>query len=309
LIDAGWSNNPEVNIPEITAYAGTKHVGVMLWMSWTDLMKDISKTLDTFQSWDVKGVKMDYMNRADQQMVNIFERVAVETAKRKMLIDFHGAYKPSGLNRKYPNVINYEGVKGMEHNKLGSTRITPSHDVTLLFTRMVAGPMDYTPGAMHNASSGNFRNISSEPMSQGTRVHQAAMYIMYDAPIQMLADNPVLYMREDAYTKFLTQIPTVWDTTIGVDGRIGQYAIMARKNGDRWFVGALGDWGKHTFDIHADFLMKDRKYKMTFLQDGINADNHPSDYEIKSQEITFGDDIKIMMASGGGWAAIIKPIE
>jgi alpha-glucosidase len=197
----------------------------------------------------------------------------------------------------------------MEHNKLGSTSITPSHDVTLLFTRMVAGPIDYTPGAMHNVTSANFRNIPSDPMSQGTRVHQAAMYIMYDAPIQMLADNPVLYMREEAYTKFVTQIPTVWDTTIGVEGKIGQYAIMARSNGNRWFVGALGDWGKHTFYVPATFLVKGKKYTMTFMQDGVNADNHPSDYVIKKQEITSADNIKISMATGGGWAAIITPLE
>ena len=309
LIDAGWSNNPEVNIPEITSYGKNKNVGVMLWISWSDLMQDIDNTLDTFVYWGVKGVKMDYMNRADQKMVNIFETVAKETAKRKMLIDYHGAYKPSGLNRKYPNVVNYEGVKGMEHDKLGSTRITPSHDVVLLFTRMVAGPMDYTPGAMHNATGANFRNISSEPMSQGTRAHQAAMYIMYDAPIQMLADNPVLYRREDAYTKFLTQMPTVWDTTIGIDGKIGQYAIMARRSGNRWFIGALGDWGIHTFEVNADFLDKGKKYKMTIVEDGMNVEHHASDYVIKSKDITATDKIKITMASGGGWVAILTPVE
>lgn len=307
LIDAGWSKNPQVDIPAITSYGNNKNVGVMLWMSWTDLMADMPNILDTFAIWGVKGVKMDYMNRADQKMVNIFESVAQETAKRKMLIDFHGAYKPSGLNRKYPNVVNYEGVKGMEHNKLGSMRITPSHDVTILFTRMVAGPLDYTPGAMHNSTSSNFKNISSEPMSQGTRAHQAAMYIMYDAPIQMLADNPVLYMREDNYSKFLTAIPTVWDTTIGIEGKIGQYAVMARRNGQRWFLGAMGDWSARTLDIKTDFLPAGKHYTITIVADGINADHYPSDYTIQASTITAGDPLKISLMPGGGWAAIFTP--
>ncbi|MGC4035096.1 MAG: glycoside hydrolase family 97 protein [Chitinophagaceae bacterium] len=309
LIDAGWSKNPEVNIPEITSYGREKNVGVMLWMSWTDLTSDMHNILDTFQVWGVKGVKMDYMNRADQKMVNIFESVAQETAKRKMLIDFHGAYKPTGLNRTYPNVVNYEGVKGMEHTKLGSSRITPSHDVTLLFTRMVAGPMDYTPGALRNATSANFKNVSSEPMSMGTRAHQAAMYIMYDAPIQMLADNPVLYMREDEYTKFLTKIPTVWDTTIGIEGKIGQYAVMARKNGKRWFIGVLDDWSARALEVKTDFLEKGKKYNISIVADGVNADKYASDYTMQSKDIEGGDVVKLAVSPGGGWAAIITPLE
>lgn len=309
LIDAGWSNNPDVNIPEITKYAGGKNVGVMLWISWTDLTSGMDSILNRFQQWGVKGVKMDYMNRADQKMVNIFERVAQETAKRKMLIDYHGAYKPTGLHRKYPNVVNYEGVKGLEHNKLGSKRITPSHDIAIMFTRMVAGPIDYTPGAMYNATSANFRNIASAPMSQGTRAHQTAMYILYDAPIQMLADNPVLYMREDAYTKFITQIPTVWDKTIGVDGMIGRYAVLARKKDNNWYLGALNDWTNRNLDVSLNFLDAKKKYKLTIVQDGINADNYASDYKITSQEVSSSDKVKITMARGGGWAAILTPVE
>lgn len=279
----------------------------MLWMAWSDLTANFA-VLDTFKTWGIGGVKMDYMNRADQAMVNIFEKVAIETAKRNLLIDFHGAYKPVGLNRKYPNVVNYESVKGMEHDKLGSTSITPSHDVNILFTRMVAGPLDYTPGAMHNAAYGNFRNISSEPMSQGTRAHQAAMYVLFDAPIQMLADNPVDYMREDAYTKFITAIPTIWDTTIAIDGKIGQYAITARKKDGKWYIGAMTDWSKRDIDIALSFL-DEKKYSVTFLADGINADKHGSDYKLGSSSAAKGDNLKITMNSGGGWVAILSPAE
>ncbi|HRH50303.1 MAG TPA: glycoside hydrolase family 97 protein [Panacibacter sp.] len=308
LIDAGWRNNPEVNIPEITSYAKQKNVNVMLWMAWTDLLSNIDGILDTFKVWNVKGVKMDYMNRADQAMVNIFEKVASETAKRNMLIDLHGAYKPVGLNRKYPNVVNYEGVKGLEHDKLGSTSITPSHDVTIMFTRMVAGPMDYTPGALYNASFGNFRNIPNEPMSQGTRTHQAAMYVLYDAPMQMLVDNPVTYMKEDDYTKFITSIPTVWDTTIAIDGKIGQYAITARKKDNKWYIGAMADWSKRDFDIPLTFL-DNKTYILTAVTDGVNADKHGSDYSITTTEIEGGKPLKILLNSGGGWVAILTPKE
>jgi len=306
LIDAGWRNNAAVNIPETTSYAKDKNVGVMLWMAWTDLLSNPEGILDTFSTWGVKGVKMDYMNRADQAMVNMFEKVAIETAKRKMLIDFHGAYKPVGLNRKYPNVVNYEGVKGLEHDKLGSTSITPSHDVNILFTRMVAGPMDYTPGALNNASYGNFRNISTEPMSQGTRAHQASMYVLYDAPIQMLVDNPVSYQQEDAYTRFITAIPTVWDTTIAIDGKMGQYAIVARRHNDNWYIGAMTDWSKRDFELPLNFL-NSGNYMVTSIEDGINADKHGADYRIKTSEVNNNSMLKITMQSGGGWVAILSP--
>ncbi|MFT4154541.1 glycoside hydrolase family 97 protein [Parafilimonas sp.] len=308
LIDAGWRNNPQVNIPEIADYAKQKNVGVMLWMSWTDLTSDMEGILDTFKIWGIKGVKMDYMNRADQAMVNVFEKVAAETAKRNMLIDFHGAYKPSGLNRKYPNVVNYEGVKGLEHDKLGSVNITPSHDVTIMFTRMVAGPMDYTPGALNNAAFGNFRNISSQPMSQGTRAHQAAMYVLYDAPIQMLVDNPSTYLKEDDYTKFITSLPTVWDTTIAIDGKIGQYAIVARRKDENWYIGAMTDWSKREIEIPLSFI-GNKKYKLTAVADGLNADKYGSDYTIETKDVSGSDLLKINMNNGGGWVAKLVPAD
>ncbi len=307
LIDAGWLNNDAVDIPEVIRYGQSKKVDIILWVAWTDMFGKVAEMLDQFSGWGAKGVKMDYMNRGDQQMVNFYEEMAAETAKRKMLLDFHGAYKPVGLNRKYPNVVNFEGVKGMENNKLGSTDITPSHDVTLLFTRMVAGPMDYTPGAVVTVAYGNFKNISSEPMSQGTRAHQAAMYIMYDAPVQMLSDNPTLYMREEPFLEFLTKIPTVWEKTIGVDGKIGQYAIMARKSGEKWYIGAMTDWSERSFEIPLNFL-DNKNYKVEILEDGVNANKRGVDYKIVNESVSPSDKLKIEMKQGGGWAAILTPV-
>ncbi len=307
LIDAGWQGNKAVDIPEIVRYGNAKQVDVILWVAWADMKANMEETLNQYVQWGVKGVKMDYMNRADQWMVNFYEKMAVETAKRKLLLDFHGAYKPSGLNRTYPNVVNFEGVKGMEHNKLGSTDITPGHDVTLLFTRMTAGPMDYTPGAMITVAKGNFRNITNEPMSQGTRAHQAAMYILYDAPLQMLSDNPSLYMREEPVIRFLTRIPTTWDRTIGIDGKIGQYAVMARKKDDTWYLGAMNDWNERSLTITLDFL-DEGKYRMDIFADGINAGKKGIDYTLTTATVEKGDTVTIPLKQGGGWAAILIPV-
>jgi len=297
-----------ITTTEVIRYGQKKNVDIILWVAWTDMYGKVAEMLDQFAQWGAKGVKMDYMNRGDQQMVNFYEEMASETAERKMLIDFHGAYKPVGLNRKYPNVVNFEGVKGMEANKLGSTDITPSHDVTLLFTRMVTGPMDYTPGAVVTVGYGNFRNISSEPMSQGTRAHQAAMYIMFDAPVQMLSDNPTLYIREEPFLKFLTKIPTVWEKTIGIDGKIGQYAIMARKNGENWYIGAMTDWSERTFEIPLNFL-DGKNYRVEILEDGVNANKRGVDYNIVTTNISSSDKLEISMKQGGGWAAILIPVK
>jgi alpha-glucosidase len=308
LIDAGWQGNKEVDIPEIVRYGKERKVDIILWVAWTDMERDMEKTLDQYVAWGARGVKIDYMNRADQWMVNFYERMAAETAKRKLLLDFHGAYKPSGLNRTYPNVVNYEGVNGMEHNKLGSTDVTPAHDVTLPFTRMTAGPMDYTPGAMITVAKGNFRNITNEPMSQGTRAHQAAMYVMYDAPLQMLADNPSLYMREEPVIRFLTRIPTTWDRTIGLDGLVGQYAVIARKKGDTWYLGAMTDWNERELTFNLDFLDAGT-YTIDIFADGINANKKGIDYTLTSSTVKKGETVTIAMKQGGGWVGILSPVK
>lgn len=315
ILDEGWSKGttnikepaPEIDLAELVKYGKSKNVDIILWALWNTLDEDVEGTLDIYKKWGIKGIKVDFMARADQYMVNYYERVTEACARRNLLVDFHGAYKPSGLNRKYPNLINYEGVKGMEQGKW-STAVTPTHDVILPFTRMTAGPMDFTPGAMLNATEKNFKEVFSEPMSQGTRAHQVAMYIVYEAPLQMLSDNPSNYRKEPLCTGYISRIPTVWDKTVALQGKSGEYVAIARKNGKNWYIGAMTNWSPRSFDFSTTFL-DGKNYKVDILQDGINADQHASDYKIVSKNIKAGDKLEAKLGPGGGWAAILTPLE
>ncbi|WP_442590024.1 glycoside hydrolase family 97 protein [Pedobacter sp. AW31-3R] len=314
ILDEGWSrtttdlmaSNPQLDLKELISYAAGKKVGIILWTLWGPLDKNMDAILDEYVKWGVKGIKVDFMARADQYMVNFYERTAKATAERKLLLDMHGAYKPVGLNREYPNLLNYEGVRGMENNKWEET-ITPVHNATLPFTRMVAGPMDYTPGAMLNTNKGEFRMSHSSPMSMGTRAHQTAMYVLYDSPLQMLCDNPSNYRKEPVYTQYVSRFPTTWDKTIALEGKIGEYALVARKNGDHWYIGGLTNWDARSFSIDMTFL-DHKKYKIEILKDGINVGKHAADYQLLTQEIGKGEKLNVDMAAGGGYAAILTPI-
>ncbi len=315
IMDEGWSKtttnlletNPEINMPELMAYARKKKVGIILWVLWKPLNENMEQVLDTFAAWGAKGVKVDFMQRSDQLMVNFYERTAREAAKRHLLVDFHGAFKPSGLRAEFPNVLSYEGVKGLENDKW-SDWITPKHDCTIPFIRMAAGPMDYTPGAMSNAHLKNFKISWERPMSQGTRAHQIAMYVLYESPLQMLADNPSAYKKEQECTSFIAKIPTVWDETIPLDAKIAEYLVVARRNGKIWYIGALGDEKEHEFTLDLSFLPVG-KYQMEFIADGINADKNAEDYKHDIKLVEQGDKINIKLASGGGWAGILKPVK
>jgi len=315
ILDEGWSvtttnvlqARKEIDLPELIRYATEKKVGIILWTLWNPLDDKMDQILDQFVSWGVKGIKVDFMARADQYMVNYYERVAEAAAKRKLLVDLHGAYKPVGLNRKYPNVLSYEGVRGLENNKW-SDEITPTHDVTLPFIRMAAGPMDYTPGAMINANRSNFRIVFTEPMSQGTRAHQAAMYVVYDSPLQMLADNPSNYLKEPVYTRYISQMPTVWDTTIALHGETGEYVAVAKRNGEKWYVGAMTNWSKRELPLQLSFLKEGIVYSMEVLEDGPNATHHAADYQLSQRNVKANEDILMPMSAGGGWSAVFTPV-
>lgn len=315
ILDEGWSKtthdllnpNPDLNFTELFSYAESKNVGIILWVLWNALDNDMDKILDQFVKWGAKGIKVDFMQRADQEMVNYYEKVASKAADRRLLVDFHGAYKPSGLNRKYPNVLSFEGVKGLENNKW-SNDITPKHDVILPFTRMAAGPMDFTPGAMINATKENYRAIFSEPISQGTRCHQAAMYVMYESPLQMLSDNPTNYLRDTVYTRFISSIPTTWDETIGLKSEVGEFAAVARKHGNKWYIGAMTNWTPREMEISLSFL-GEGIYRLLSVEDGINADKHAADYTMSRGMVRANNKLKIRLSPGGGWAGILSPVD
>jgi alpha-glucosidase len=311
ILDEGWYHlndimhvKDEIDVQELVDYGKDKDVGVILWVVWKALDDKLTEALDQFEAWGVKGIKIDFMQRDDQWMVNFYEKIARECAKRHLLVDYHGAYKPVGLNRMYPNVISYEGVKGMENCKW-SDQPDPDHNLLLPFIRMVAGPMDYTPGAMINKNKENFRDVFTEPMSPGTRCHQLGMYVVFESPLQMLSDNPSNYYREPEAMEFLKEVPSVWDETKVLDAKVGEYILVARRKGETWYVGAMTDWSPRAMDLDLSFL-PDGNYKMEIWKDGVNADRHASDFKQEKQNVTRSSKIKINMAPGGGWAAIIS---
>ncbi|NOX66573.1 MAG: glycoside hydrolase family 97 protein [Chlorobi bacterium] len=311
ILDEGWYKLgnlmevvPEINMEEIIAYGKEKNVGIILWVIWKTLDDQLEAALDQFEKWGVKGIKVDFMQRDDQKIVNYYWKIAAEAAKRKMLVDFHGAYKPAGLRRAYPNVITREGVKGLENNKW-SKDITPTHNLTLPFTRMVTGPMDYTPGAMLNAQPEMFRIVFERPMSMGTRAHQIAMYVIYESPLQMLADSPSNYLSELESTEFISRIPTVWDDTKVLKAKVGEYLIIARKNEHNWYIGAMTNENAREFTIDFSFL-DDKEYTADIIKDGINADRYAGDYSTETKTISRNDSLKINLAPGGGWVLILE---
>ncbi len=311
ILDEGWTTpgnlseiSPAMNMEALFAYAKSKNVRIVPWMLWTALDEEMTSALDQLQKWGAAGIKVDFMQRDDQKMVNYYWRVAEEAAKRQLMVDFHGAYKPTGLHRTFPNVISNEGVMGLENSKWDvNANIGPEHNVTIPFIRMVAGPMDYTPGAMLNAQKADWRPIFSVPMSLGTRCHQLAMYVVYESPLQMLADSPSNYLKETESLQFIAPIPAVWDTTVALTGKVGDYVAVARRtaNGD-WYVGAMTDWTARSLTLDFSFLPAGN-YALVIFQDGINADRHAMDYKKVTRTLRAGEKLTIQMAPGGGWVA------
>jgi alpha-glucosidase len=310
ILDDGWYKlgnllevTPELRMQELVDYAKQKNVGIILWASWKTLDDQLIPALDQFEKWGVKGIKVDFMQRSDQIMINYFYRVCREAAKRHMLVDFHGDQKPAVMTRTWPNLINAEGVRGMEWSKW-SRESEPEHNLTLPFTRMFLGPMDYTPGAMRNATKATFAAVSSQPMAMGTRCHQLAMYVVYDAPLQMLSDSPSNYLREPDTMEFLGPVPTQWDETRVLDARLADYAAVARRNGRDWYLGAMNDWTPRNLQIDLSFL-PEGNFTMEAYQDGVNADRNASDYKKIITQVTRVTKLTLPLASGGGWAARI----
>jgi alpha-glucosidase len=310
IFDEGWyvgkdvlQINPDMNMEELFAYAKSKNVGIILWVGWKAFDDKFDEAMQQFEKWGAAGIKVDFMMRDDQDMVNFFHKTAKEAAKRRMLVDFHGSYKPDGMRRTYPNVITREGLKGLENNKW-DVRETPEHCLTLPFTRMVAGPMDFTPGAMRNAQAADFNAIFNRPMSQGTRCMQLAMYVVYESPLQMLADTPTSYLREPEIMEYLAKVPTTWDETKVLKAKVADYVVLARRKGNDWFIGAMTDWTPREFEVDLSFL-KDGDYKADIYQDGVNADRHAEDYKRIKTAVTNKDSLKIKLSPGGGYAAII----
>ncbi|ETZ19971.1 glycoside hydrolase family 97 protein [Pedobacter sp. V48] len=310
IMDEGWAKsttdpytpNPDVDVHELIRYGKEKNVGVVLWLTWLTVHKNM-ELFKTFQEWGVKGVKIDFMDRSDQWIVNYYEDVAKEAAKHKLFVDFHGAFKPAGLEYKYPNVISYEGVRGME--QMGGCY--PDNSLYLPFMRNAVGPMDYTPGAMISMQPDAYRAERPNAASIGTRAYQLALFVVFESGIQMLADNPTLYYRNLDCTEFITSVPTTWDETKALEAKMGEVAVVAKRKKDKWFVGAItnGKEKERTVSLNFDFLEKGKTYTMTYFEDGINAGRQAMDYRKKTVQVKSGDKIDIKMVRNGGWAAVI----
>jgi len=310
ILDEGWYHLGDVldvsegyDIKELCDYASKKNVGIILWVVWKSFYDRIDEALKQFEEWGVKGIKVDFMQRDDQWMVNYYHEVAAKAAEHKMLVDFHGCYKPDGMERTWPNVITREGVRGLEHNKW-SKDCNPEHDLILPFTRMVAGAMDYTPGAIVNMQKRDFVPVFYRPASQGTRVHQMAMYVVYESPLMMLADSPSQYRRNQECTTFMAGVPVTWDETKVLAAKAGDYITVARRKGDTWYLGSMTDWSPRTLEADLSFLPSG-KYTIEIFSDGINADHYGEDFKHLTVDAWAGGKMKIDMAPGGGWVAKI----
>lgn len=313
-LDEGWSDQfdllkvvDEIDMEELSAYARSRGVGLVLWCVWHTLDRQMPEALAQFEKWGIAGLKVDFMDRDDQVVVEFEEKLLHEAAKHHLLVNFHGAYHPNGLERAFPNCINVEGVKGLEWNKINGGGATPVGAVTIPFIRMFAGPMDYTPGAMSNYNKDDWQMIKKRPMSQGTRCQQLAMYVVYNAPLQMISDSPTNYEKEPKFTKFLTSIPTVWDETVPLESRVGEYVNVARRQGNTWFVGGMTDWTPRTQRLSLDFLNPKETYLAELVIDGPNADRVGSDYAMIMREVKCGDKLALDMAPGGGYAVRLTP--
>lgn len=308
ILDEGWSRttrdpfhfNPEVNVPELIEYGKSKGVGIILWLVWLTVENNFT-LFETFAEWGVAGVKVDFMDRSDQWMVNYYERVAKEAAKHKLLVDFHGSFPPTGLERRYPNVISYEGVLGLEQNE----RCKPENSIYLPFIRNAVGGMDFTPGAMLSVQPHDNRSTFSVAMASSTRAYQMALYVVFESGIQMLADSPTRYLNEPECTEYIASVPVLWDESVVLDAKVGEYVVVARRSGDKWFVGAITNQFGREIDIDLSFL-GEGKYTLTSFEDGINADRVAIDYKKRTTEVDSQSKIHIKMVNNGGWCGVIE---
>ena len=315
LLDEGWSYsvtdiskpNPDIDLEELVQYAATQDVELILWASWLSV-ENTPTFFEQVKAIGAAGVKIDFMDRSDQWMINFYERTAKAAFDHQLLVDYHGSISPRGLRRAYPNVISYEGLTGMEQNKAGGFD-TPNNRVILPFTRNVVGPMDYTPGAMKSVHPKHWHANWENPMSIGTRAHQLALFVVFESGLQMLADNPSDYYKEDRCTRFITDVPTTWDETVVLDGEIGQYIVVAKRKGTDWYIGGITNEQGRTVAIDLSFLPVDTQYSMTAFRDGVNAARYALDFKQSVAEVTSESKVEVRMVLNGGFAAKLQPNE
>lgn len=313
ILDEGWAVNkkadlfqvvPAINLPELCAYAKQRGVGLVLWAGYLAFDRDMERACKEYSQMGIKGFKIDFMDRNDQEIMRFLQRAATTTARYHMFCDFHGAPVPNGFVLTYPNVLNFEAVAGLEQVKWSTFDEFDEvrHETLLPFIRQVVGPMDYTQGAMRNATKKNYRPVNSEPMSQGTRCRQLALYVIFDSPFNMLCDAPTAYEANPECTQFIAQVPVTWDERRVLDARVGEYVIEACRKGDTWYIGGITNWDARDVTLNLDFL---QGKTMMLYRDGVNSDKSASDYVLERGMIVPAT-LKLHLAPGGGFAAIVK---
>lgn len=316
ILDEGWYDLSDImkvsngiDMDELAAYSKAKNVGLVLWCTWLRLNEKLDEALEQFSRWGIRGIKVDFMSRDDQEMVCFYTNVSKKAAEYKIMVDFHGCYKPTGLHRTYPNVVTFEGVYGQEQCKGDKDKaINPDHNLILPFNRMVAGPMDYTPGAMGNAHMNEWGPNWNEPMSIGTRCHQLAMYVVYESPLQMLSDSPTKYLAEPECMEFLSSVPTVWEQTLPQDSKVGEYISIVRQAKDgSWYIGCMTNSEARELSVKLDFL-PEGNYQIKIWKDGTNARRNARDFSYETLSVTKHTVLPVRMISGGGYAAIISKL-
>lgn len=320
LLDEGWATDykndlfdvvEDIDLPMLCSYAESKGVGIILWAGYRAFNKDIDAICKHYSEMGVKGWKIDFMDRDDQEMIRFMVKAAETTAKYRQIIDFHGVSKPAGLTKTMPNVLNFEAVFGLEnllnYRKGKEKKDQVIYDVTFPYLRLLAGPSDYTQGAMRNAVKKNFQYIRTEPMSLGTRCRQLAEYVVFDAPLTMLCDSPSNYIAEDECTHLIASVPVVWDESRAIDGKIGEYIVQARRSGEAWWIAGITDWTERDWVIDASAICEG-KWKVELFADGVNADQFASDYIRSETTLAADGTLKVHVAPGGGFIAKLTKI-
>lgn len=327
LIDGGWSKSspapqgkigysfrgpmdlrksvPAIDIPMLVEYAKSKNVHIWVWAHFRDVNDQMDTAFAQFEKWGIVGVKIDFLDRSDQWMVNWYRTAARKAAGYHLMLDFHGAFKPDGMSRTFPNVLTREGVMGEEYNRW-SARITPRHNVTLAFTRMLAGPLDYTPGGFNNATPENFISRSANFMVKGTRVHQTALFVVYESEFQIVSDFPANYDGQKELA-FIKAVPSSWDETRVLNGVPAKYITIARRKGNEWFIGCITE-DSLKIDLSLNFL-ENGSYNAEIYSDGPNADKQPKNSVVKFRRVNKNTILKLKLAEGGGWAARIEKVK
>ncbi|MBQ9364094.1 MAG: glycoside hydrolase family 97 protein [Bacteroidaceae bacterium] len=317
ILDEGWYTPksgdmltviPELNLPELVEYGRQRNVGIILWTVFNVLDAQLDEACNKYAAMGIKGFKVDFMDRYDQEATEMIYRIAQRCAQSQLLLDYHGIFAPQGITRTWPNVINFEAVFGMEEVKWterdkktnAPSKDMPQYDVTFPYIRGMVGPVDFTPGGMRNATKADFQPIYKNPMTMGTRCHQLACYIIHESPLTMLADNPTAYMQEQPCTDFIASLPTTYDEMRCIAGTMGEYIVMARRKGNNWYIGAQTNWTARTLTIPLDFLSQGT-YEATILADGINAGHDATDYQILQSTANRNQTLTVQLSSGGGY--------